>query len=136
MEEEEEPKEGEEPKEEVTSVVFLNVGLLVLYFFKFVTNTKWVWFLHVLSKWEKRRWKGLKLRSIGTRNWPMKWSQYGWVWAISTFYGDRMLMTYILVIIQLWCLSYWSNFAFLFSVHVQSKWSWKGGIQWILQEDF
>ena len=44
MEEEEEPKEGEEPKEEVTSVVFLNVGLLVLYFFKFVTNTKWVCF--------------------------------------------------------------------------------------------
>lgn len=46
-------------------------------------------------------------------------------------YGDRMLMPCILLI-QLWCLSYWSNFAFLFSVDAQPKGSWKGGVQWIL----
>jgi hypothetical protein len=39
VEEEEEPKEGEEPKAEVFNVVFLNISV-VLYFFKYVTNTK------------------------------------------------------------------------------------------------
>lgn len=39
MEEEEEPKEGEEPKAEVTSVVFLDISV-VLPFFKCVINMK------------------------------------------------------------------------------------------------
>jgi len=64
VEEEEEPKEGEEPKAEVTSVVFLDISV-VLPFFKCVINMKRAF---TLIRAIQTRQKRLKLRSIGTGN--------------------------------------------------------------------
>ena len=52
MEEEEQPKEGEEPKEEVASMVlvFLNFGVVL---FRICYQYQVSLFLHVLSGWEK-----------------------------------------------------------------------------------
>ena len=61
MEEEEETKEGEEPKAEVISGVFVNVSSL-LPFSKCFTKSAFA------TRVKKRRQKRLKLRNIGTGN--------------------------------------------------------------------
>lgn len=63
VEEEEEPKEGEEPKAEVTSALSLNVGV-VFAFFKCVTES----IPALVTRMRKRKQRRLKLRSIGTGN--------------------------------------------------------------------